>query len=93
MKLSTLVFLIALTWGLYLSGEYVGREEALDEHRCPVTEKVYPTREQYQTFLRDNYNPDLVVDGYFGPESNLACELYELDLIALEIDGGKYETD
>jgi len=77
MKISTLVFLLALTWGLCLAAEYVDREEALAEHQCPET--TYPSRNQMLEYLR-SYGYSGALDGEIGDGGNEAWGLYEEEL-------------
>ena len=59
----------------------------LQFHTCPdAGHDAYPTRVQMQEFLGTK------ADGYIGPIDNEAWRKYEMNLIALEIDGDKYET-
>lgn len=39
------------------------------------TDYQYPARVEMQEFLRDYYDPELVVDGVIGPKGNAATSL------------------
>lgn len=48
-------------------------------HSCPTP--VMPTRAEVQIFLKENYWPSLVVDGFVGSNTNSVWNLYEKDLM------------